>query len=121
MKSWHPPLPSFNTFVIVFYLLFRRLAKRDAAAYADPDVISGNTRYAPISNPLAPGPVLRAYADPNVQTRYARDLVEEEGDARKANPELTKAYANPGYKQPVYKYVQFKLNYSGISCSILFA
>jgi len=81
----------------------KRLAKRDAAAYADPDVISGNTRYAPISNPLAPGPVLRAYADPNVQTRYARDLVEEEGDARKANPELTKAYANPGYKQPVYK------------------
>jgi len=81
----------------------KRLAKRDAAAYADPDVISGNTRYAPISNPLAPGPVLRAYADPNVQTRYARDLVEEEGDARKANPELTKAYANPGYEQPAYK------------------
>ena len=112
MKSWHPSLPSFNTFVIVFYFLFRRLAKRDAAAYADPDVIK---RYAPM------GPVLAAYADPDVITRYARDLVEEEGDARKANPELTKAYANPGYKQPVYKYVQFKLNYSGISCSILFA
>ena len=28
-----------------------------------------------------------------------------------------KAYANPGYEQPAYKYVQFKLNYSGISCS----
>ena len=110
MKSWHPPLPSFNPFVIVFYFLFRRLAKRDAAAYAD--VI---TRYASM------GPVLAAYPDPDVITRYVRDLVEEEGDARKANPEPTKAYANPGYKQPVYKYVQFKLNYSGISCSILFA
>ena len=31
------------------------------------------------------------------------------------------AYAYPGYEQPAYKYVQFKLNYSGISCSILFA
>merc|ERR1712051_788900 len=71
----------------------KRLAKRDAAAYADPDVI---TRYASM------GPVLAAYADPDVITRYARDLVEEEGDARKANPEPTKAYANPGYKQPVY-------------------
>jgi len=72
----------------------KRLAKRDAAAYADPDVI---TRYASM------GPVLAAYADPDVITRYARDLVEEEGDARKANPELTKAYANPGYEQPAYK------------------
>ena len=27
MKSWHPSLPSFNPFVIVFYFLFRRLAK----------------------------------------------------------------------------------------------
>ena len=90
MKSWHPSLPSFNTFVIVFYFLFRRLAKRDAAAYADPDVI----------------------------TRYARDLIEEEGDEYKANIEQPqKAYANPGYEQPAYKYVQFKLNYSGISCS----
>merc|ERR1712051_774733 len=68
-------------------------AKRDAAAYADPDVI---TRYASM------GPVLAAYADPDVITRYARDLVEEEGDARKANPEPTKAYANPGYEQPAY-------------------
>ena len=39
----------------------------------------------------------------------------------RANPELEKAYADPGYEQPAYKYVQFKLNYSGISCSILFA
>ena len=31
------------------------------------------------------------------------------------------AYAYPGYQQPTAKYVQFKLNYSGISCSILFA
>ena len=31
MKSRHPSLPSYNLFVIVFYLLFRRLAKRDAA------------------------------------------------------------------------------------------
>ena len=30
MKSWHPSLPSFNPFVIVFYFLFRRLAKRAA-------------------------------------------------------------------------------------------
>jgi len=67
----------------------KRLAKRDAAAYADPDVI---TRYASM------GPVLAAYADPDVITRYARDLVEEEGDARRANPEHEKAYANPGIK-----------------------
>ena len=37
MKSWHPSLPSFNPFVIVYYFLFRRLAKRDANAYAYPD------------------------------------------------------------------------------------
>ena len=37
MKSWHPSFPSFNSFVIVFYFLFRRLAKRDAAAYAQPN------------------------------------------------------------------------------------
>ena len=97
MKSWHPPLPSFNTFVIVFYLLFRRLTKRDAAAYADPDVIK---RYAPI------GPLLAAYADPDVITRYARDLIEEEGVDPKANiKQHKKAYANPGYEQPAYKYV----------------
>jgi len=73
----------------------KRLAKRDAAAYADPDVI---TRYASM------GPVLAAYADPDVITRYARDLTEEEGDARKANiKHYKKAYANPGYKQPAYK------------------
>ena len=109
MKSWHPSLPSFNTFVIAFYFLFRRLAKRDAAAYADPDVIK---RYAPI------GPLLAAYADPDVITRYARDLIEEEGDALKANIEQPqKAYTNPSYEQPAYKYVQFKLNYSVISCS----
>merc|ERR1712051_709527 len=69
-------------------------AKRDAAAYADPDVI---TRYASM------GPVLAAYADPDVITRYARDLVEEEGDARKANLEPHMAYAHPGYEQPAYK------------------
>ena len=32
MKSWHPPLPSFNPFVIVFYFLFRRWGKRAAPA-----------------------------------------------------------------------------------------
>ena len=38
MKSWHTSLPSFNPFVIVFYFLFRRLAKRDAPApYAYPN------------------------------------------------------------------------------------
>ena len=37
MKSWHPSLPSFNPFVIVFHFLLRRLAKRDANAYAYPD------------------------------------------------------------------------------------
>ena len=36
MKSCHPSFPSFNPFVIVFYFLFRRLAKRDAAADAQP-------------------------------------------------------------------------------------
>merc|ERR1712051_1175476 len=87
----------------------KRLAKRDAAAYADPDVIK---RYAPI------GPLLAAYADPDVITRYARDLIEEEGVDPMANiKQHKKAYANPGYEQPAYKYVQFKLNYSGISCS----
>ena len=30
MKSWQPSLISFNPFVIVFYFLFRRLAKRAA-------------------------------------------------------------------------------------------
>ena len=30
MKSCHPSFPSFNPFVIVFYFLFRRLAKRAA-------------------------------------------------------------------------------------------
>ena len=55
MKSWHPSLPSFNPFVIVFYFLSRRLAKRaapvektndydyDEAAYADPNA----QRYGP--------------------------------------------------------------------------
>ena len=39
-----------------------------------------------------------------------------------ADPEAAQpAYAYPGYQQPTAKYVQFKLNYSGISCSILFA
>ena len=38
-------------------------------------------------------------------------------DPEESNP----VYAYPGYQQPAYKYVQFKLNYSGISCSILFA
>ena len=42
----------------------------------------------------------KAYADPNAQQP---------------------AYAYPGYQRPTAKYVQFKLNYSGISCSILFA
>ena len=37
MKSWHPSLPSFNPFVIVFYFLFRRLAKRDAPTYVYPN------------------------------------------------------------------------------------
>ena len=47
----------------------------------------------------------------------------DQSEARKANPEPNepKAYAHPGYEQHAYKYVQFKLNYSGISCSILFA
>ena len=45
-------------------------------------------------------PPEKAYADPGYEQR---------------------AYAYPGYQQPTAKYVQFKLNYSGISCYILFA
>ena len=37
MKSWHPCLPSFNPFLIVFYFLFRRYGKRSADAYAQPN------------------------------------------------------------------------------------
>ena len=33
----------------------------------------------------------------------------------RVHPVVTKAYADPGYEQPA-KYVQFKLNYSDISC-----
>ena len=53
---------------------------------------------------------------------HAWNLEEEDvyDDPGRVHPELTKAYADPGYEQPA-KYVQFKLNYSGISCSILFA
>ena len=54
MKSWHPSLPFFKPFVIVFYFLFRRWGKRaapvtktndyyDPAAYADPNA----QRYGP--------------------------------------------------------------------------
>ena len=89
MKSWHSSLPSFNTFVIVFYFLFRRLAKRDAV---EPPVAKTND--------------------------YDYDHAAYPGYQIKQHIEQPqKAYANPGYEQPAYKYVQFKLNYSGISCS----
>ena len=62
MKSWHPSLPSFNPFVIVFYLLFRRLAKRDAAAYAQPNDYYAAAGLGGYGAPPAQAPdVLRAY------------------------------------------------------------
>jgi hypothetical protein len=68
MKSWHPPLPSFNPFVIVFYFLFRTYGKRAAPELLAPTLVA-----------LKGAKVLKAYAD-------------------------------PGYEQPAYKYVQFKLS-----------
>ena len=74
--------------------------------------------------------------DPRANAQFYRrsprawDLQEEDVYGGYYGRKLTKAYADPGYEQPAYadpgyeqpaKYVQFKLNYSGISCSILFA
>ena len=55
MKSWHPSLPSFNPFVIVFYFLFRRLAKRDAPTYVYP-----NDYYVAAAYP-GPAPVAKIF------------------------------------------------------------
>ena len=48
-----------------------------------------------------------------IHKKFAEAQIDTSGD----DPSTDKAYAHPGYEQPAYKYVQFKLNYSGISCS----
>ena len=72
MKSWHPSLPFFNPFVIVFYFLFRRLAKRQAP------VAKTNDYYYDVY-----GEPRRAYIE------QAPTLIQP-----------AKAYADPGYEQP---------------------
>ena len=101
MKNWHSSLPSFKPFVIVFYFLLRRLAKRDAAAHAQT-----NDYY--------------DHPDPNDYDYYDyeyRRLAKRAAPVAKKNltknydvyggvdPKPAKAYADPGYEQPA-KYVQ---------------
>ena len=63
MKSWHPSLPSFNPFVIVFYFLFRRLAKRAAP------VAKTNDYYYDVKDELRRAYIepAKAYADPGYE------------------------------------------------------
>ena len=98
MKSWHSSLPSFKPFVIVFHFLLRRLAKRDAAAYAqtndyydhpDPDDYDYyDYEYRRLAKRAAP------VAKTN---DYYYDVKDE---LRRAYIEPAKAYADPGYEQP---------------------
>ena len=63
MKSWHPSLPCFNPFVIVFYFLFRRLAKRQAP------VAKTNDYYYDVKDELRRAYIepAKAYADPGYE------------------------------------------------------
>ena len=114
MKSWHSSLPSFKPFVIVFHFLLRRLAKRDAAAYAqtndyydhpDPDDYDYyDYEYRRLAKRAAP------VAKKNLTKNY--DVYGG------VDPKPAKAYADPSYEQPA-KYVQLFSCFSSLNFELL--